>query len=90
MQWSPHAVLARSIGSGAFVRGEGMPTYNYACDRCKHEWELEQRITETSVTLCPKCQRKNARRMISNTTFALKGGGWYSDGYGAPKAKANE
>lgn len=63
-----------------------MPTYSYACDECSHSWELEQRITDTATTMCPKGHRR-ARRMISPTSFSLKGGGWYSDGYGAPKAR---
>jgi putative FmdB family regulatory protein len=63
-----------------------MPTYNYACDECGHEWELEQRITDAATTVCPEGHKK-ARRMISNTSFSLKGGGWYSDGYGAPKGR---
>jgi len=61
-----------------------MPTYSYACDECDHEWELEQRITDAATTTCPQGHRA-ARRMISRTSFALQGGGWYSDGYGAPK-----
>lgn len=62
-----------------------MPIYSYACDECEIEWEIEQRITDIATTVCPKGHCK-ARRMISKSTnFILKGGGWYSDGYGAPK-----
>ena len=32
-----------------------MPTYEYACASCKHEWELEQSIKEDPITECPSC-----------------------------------
>jgi putative FmdB family regulatory protein len=60
-----------------------MPTYNYACDACGHGFEKEQRISEDAIKKCPKCGKNKARRMISAGNFILKGGGWYSDGYGA-------
>ena len=60
-----------------------MPTYSYRCDACDSEWEQEQRISEAAVRKCPKCGKLKARRMITNGNFILKGGGWYSDGYGA-------
>ena len=35
-----------------------MPTYEYACDACKHSFEREQRITEDPIKKCPKCGNK--------------------------------
>jgi putative FmdB family regulatory protein len=64
-----------------------MPTYEYACKGCGHEFEREQRISEAPVKKCPSCGAMKARRQISRTSFVLKGGGWYSDLYGAPKAE---
>lgn len=58
-----------------------MPTYEYICDACEHEFELEQRISEKPLDTCPKCSKKKARRQISRGAFILKGGGWYSDLY---------
>ena len=60
-----------------------MPTYQYACDACGHEFEREQRISEDAIKKCAKCGKNKARRMIVSSNFILKGGGWYSDGYGA-------
>ena len=60
-----------------------MPTYNYECEACGHAFEREQRISEDPIKKCPKCGKSKARRMISSGNFILKGGGWYSDGYGA-------
>ena len=59
-----------------------MPTYSYHCDACGKDFEKEQRITEAPLKKCPKCGKLKARRMISGGNFILKGGGWYSDGYG--------
>jgi len=63
-----------------------MPTYEYACGACGHQWEVVQRITEPPVEVCPSCSRNEAHRQISRgTNFILKGGGWYSDLYASPK-----
>ena len=63
-----------------------MPTYEYACGACGHEWEQAQRITEPPIETCPKCAAAAAHRLISGgTNFILKGGGWYSDLYASPK-----
>ncbi len=58
-----------------------MPTYEYHCKACDHEFEEVQRITEDPIQKCPSCGKKKVRRLISNTSFVLKGGGWYDDGY---------
>ncbi len=62
-----------------------MPTYEYACEKCGHEFEREQRITEDPVKTCPKCRARKVQRLISNTSFVLKGSGWYSDLYSSQK-----
>jgi len=61
-----------------------MPTYDYGCDACGNQWELEQRISADPVKKCPKCGKNKARRMISGGNFILKGGGWYADLYHKP------
>jgi len=71
-------------------RSFSMPTYNYQCDACKHEFEREQRISEPPLKKCPRCGRRRSRRMITNGNFILKGGGWYADGYGAGSKKNGE
>jgi len=63
-----------------------MPTYEYGCEGCGHEWEVTQRITEPPIEVCPACGKSSAHRLISaGTNFILKGGGWYSDLYTSPK-----
>ena len=58
-----------------------MPIYEYACAKCESEFEVEQRITDDPVKTCPKCRSRKVKRLISRTSFVLKGGGWYSDLY---------
>jgi putative FmdB family regulatory protein len=58
-----------------------MPVYEYACSACRHEFEEWQKITDEPVKVCPKCKKKKVERLISRTSFQLKGGGWYSDLY---------
>ena len=66
-----------------------MPTYEYACSACAHEWELEQSMKDDAIKECPSCHEQTAKRQISRGTgFILKGGGWYADLYssaGGPK-----
>jgi putative FmdB family regulatory protein len=66
---------------------EAMPIYEYLCKGCGHEFEREQRITDKPVRTCPRCKARKVQRLISQTSFVLKGGGWYSDLYSTPKAK---
>jgi len=65
-----------------------MPTYHYACDDCRYEFELEQRITEKPIKKCPECGKLKARRMIAGGGFILKGGGWESDLYSGPSNRS--
>jgi putative FmdB family regulatory protein len=58
-----------------------MPTYEYVCKACHHEWATEQRITEAPLKECPSCHEPAAQRQISGGNFILKGGGWYADLY---------
>jgi len=56
-----------------------MPIYEYRCEHCG-DFEEMQRITDAALTKCPRCKRK-VRRLISNTSFQLKGSGWYVTDY---------
>jgi putative FmdB family regulatory protein len=64
-----------------------MPIYEYACQACGRQMEIEQRITEPRLTDCPQCGEPRLERLISATAFQLKGGGWYRDGYGKKDGK---
>jgi len=58
-----------------------MPIYEYLCEKCDHEFEREQRISDPPAKACPRCRSRKVKRLISQTSFVLKGGGWYSDLY---------
>jgi len=62
-----------------------MPIYEYQCQKCGHEFEREQRIVEDPIKKCPACKANRAKRLISKTSFVLKGGGWYNDLYSSAK-----
>lgn len=62
-----------------------MPLYEYDCPKCG-TFEVTQKITEAKLETCPTCS-KPVQRLISSTSFALKGGGWYSDLYSGSGSK---
>ena len=71
-------------GSGPIYefQGEHMPIYEYHCDACDSVFEEWHRHADDIMEVaCPEC-KKTAHRLISNTTFVLKGGGWYVTEYG--------
>jgi putative FmdB family regulatory protein len=56
-----------------------MPIYEYRCQHCG-VFEVSQRITEGPLTTCPTCEGE-VHRLISLTSFVLKGSGWYATDY---------
>lgn len=66
-----------------------MPIYEYHCTKCQKTFERFQKITERPLTECPDCKGK-VERLISQTSFTLRGAGWYKDGYSSAKPEAKE
>lgn len=64
-----------------------MPIYEYICQKCG-TFEVTQRITEKALGKCPTCKGK-VKKLISNTSFQLKGTGWYVTDY-ARKGKSGD
>jgi putative FmdB family regulatory protein len=56
-----------------------MPIYEYQCQKCG-TFEATQRITDKPLSKCPTCKGK-VKKLISNTSFQLKGTGWYVTDY---------
>ena len=54
-----------------------MPLYEYKCDNCETQLEKLQKMSEPSLVKCPECTHDTLRKLISATTFKLKGNGWY-------------
>jgi putative FmdB family regulatory protein len=57
-----------------------MPFYEYECVKCNHHTEVLQKISDPPVTKCEKCKGK-MKKLISHSTFHLKGSGWYVTDY---------
>lgn len=57
-----------------------MPIYEYCCDDCEQIFEEWQRNHDEQTVPCPVCGSE-AHRIISNTSFVLKGSGWYVTDY---------
>lgn len=56
--------------------------YDYRCDSCSHEFGVRKPMRESDTSeACPQCRRP-ARKLISRSSFLLKGGGWFKDRYG--------
>ena len=60
-----------------------MPVYEYECSKCEKVFEIQQRIADAPVTVCSECGGE-VRKLISMSSFQLKGGGWHTDGYSGP------
>jgi putative FmdB family regulatory protein len=59
-----------------------MPTYDYVCDACDHEFELFQSITEKNKRKCPECGRLKLRRLFgTGAAIVFKGSGFYQTDY---------
>ena len=61
-----------------------MPIYEYECKTCGKNHEIMQKITDQPLSVCPDCGGK-LRKIISNTSFVLKGSGWYATDYASGK-----
>jgi len=66
-----------------------MPIYEYKCKKCGKEFELFQNITDPVVKTCKFC-KGSVNKLISMSSFHLKGSGWYVTDYGGKKAPASE
>ncbi len=66
-----------------------MPIYEYTCNACGHEFELLQHIGDLPPEICPECGEQQVRKLISMTSFVLKGSGWYRDHYGLKRSASS-
>lgn len=57
-----------------------MPIYEYECQSCQEVIEKWQSLAEQPLATCPSCSGP-LKKLISQSSFQLKGGGWYADGY---------
>lgn len=72
-----------------------MPTYEYVCEKCGHEFEKFQPIAEKSLTICPKelCAQKKwgkgkvKKKIVAGAGLIFKGSGFYITDYRSEKYK---
>jgi putative FmdB family regulatory protein len=57
-----------------------MPLYEYKCDTCEKIFEEMQKFSDPALTACPTCNSP-VQKLMSMTSFALKGSGWYTTDY---------
>ncbi|CAB5132191.1 hypothetical protein D3OALGA1CA_3301 [Olavius algarvensis associated proteobacterium Delta 3] len=62
-----------------------MPIYEYECSKCGQVEEVMQKFSDKPLSRCPLCKGK-LRKLMSQSTFHLKGSGWYVTDY-ANKSK---
>ena len=59
-----------------------MPTYDYECDACGHEFELFQSINDGLKRKCPECKKMKLRRLFgTGAALMFKGSGFYETDY---------
>jgi putative FmdB family regulatory protein len=66
-----------------------MPIYEYKCKKCGKEFEMFQGIADPAAKSCKFC-RGSVHKLMSLSSFHLKGSGWYATDYGGKKAPAVE
>lgn len=70
-----------------------MPIYEYQCRKCGHLAEVFQKFSDAPITRCEVCNGR-MKKLISQSTFHLKGTGWYVTDYaskgGTREAKKKE
>lgn len=66
-----------------------MPIYEYFCEQCKNTQEILQKQSDPVPMECEHCHaQKSLKRIISQSSFMLKGSGWYKDLYSSAKKEA--
>ncbi len=65
-----------------------MPIYEYRCDSCGQHLEVLQKMSDAPQTTCKHCGADALQRVMSRTSFVLKGSGWYATDYASSASKA--
>ena len=54
-----------------------MPTYEYACAACDTKHEIQQSMSDDTLTICPTCGESTLRKLFNNVGVVFKGSGFY-------------
>jgi putative FmdB family regulatory protein len=64
------------------IVGENMPIYRFKCEECCYEFAVIRKISEIDAeAFCENCSSSTTNKLITSSSFVLKGNGWYKDGY---------
>ena len=64
------------------MEGNNMPTYQYQCSACDHEFEILQSMKDAKLKKCPKCGKLKLNRLIgTGSGIIFKGSGFYQTDY---------
>jgi putative FmdB family regulatory protein len=67
-----------------------MPLYEYECGACGHRFEQIQRFSDPPIEVCPKCGKREVRKLLSTPAIQFKGTGWYITDYARAGAKESK
>lgn len=67
-----------------------MPLYEYKCEKCETVSEFHMKMSDPHPEQCPSCGASSLRKIISQSAFQLKGGGWFADSYDGKSNKKPE
>jgi len=66
-----------------------MPTYDYVCDACGHQFEEFQAMKDDPLKKCPECRKNKLRRLIgTGAAILFKGSGFYQTDYRSDSYKS--
>lgn len=66
-----------------------MPIYEYECQKCGHQMEALQKMSDDPLRECPACGEHELKKLLSAAGFRLKGGGWYETDFKSGDKKKN-
>lgn len=68
-----------------------MPTYDYVCTKCGHEFEAFQSMKDAPLTKCPQCGKKSLKRLMGvGAGLIFKGSGFYETDYKKSSVKKTD
>ena len=77
-----HSALANPRGAAHNPGVPDMPTYEYACPKCGHEFEQFQSMRDEPLKKCPKCKKTGVKRLVGGGAgLIFKGTGFYITDY---------
>lgn len=65
-----------------------MPIYEYHCESCGTDLEKIQKFSDAPLTDCPSCGKATLKKLVSASSFRLKGSGWYETDFKDKKKSA--